>query len=198
MLGGQMELTQRVADPLALADTPLDDRLAAEARTDPKAFGPPYERHIERVYRYLRARGANEDDAAEVAALTFERALSHIDSYQPGGSGFGPWLLRIARNAHVDSGRRQRNRSMPLDEVAGLTAAGQSPEEAAVAAEERRWILSLVALLPDVQRDALALRFAGGLWSREIAPVIGKSEAATKKLLTRSLATLKEAIRNDA
>jgi RNA polymerase sigma-70 factor (ECF subfamily) len=151
-----------------------------------------------RVYRYLRARGANEDDAAELAALTFERALSHIDRYRPGGSGFGPWLLRIARNAFIDAGRRQRNRPLGLDEVSGLTAPGQSPEDAAIATEERRWILSLVARLPEAQRDALALRFAGGLSSREIATVIGKSEAATKKLLTRSIATLKEATRNDA
>jgi RNA polymerase sigma-70 factor (ECF subfamily) len=193
-----MELTQRIAEPLALADAPLDDRLAAEARTDPKAFAPLYERHVERVYRYLRARGANEDGAAELAALTFERALSHIDRYRPGGSGFGPWLLRIARNAFVDAGRRRGNRSLDLDEVTGLAAPGRSPEETAIGAEERRRILSFVAQLPDVQRDALALRFAGGLSSREIAPVIGKSEAATKKLLTRSLATLKEAMRNDA
>ena len=193
-----MELTQRLADPLDVADTPLDDRLAVEARTDPNAFAPLYERHVERVYRYLRARGANEDDAAELAALTFERALSNIDRYRPGGSGFGPWLLRIARNAFIDAGRRQSHRSLDLDETAGLTAPGQSPEDMAIEAEERRWIHSLVARLPEVQRDALALRFAGDLSSREIAPVIGKSEAATKKLLTRSLATLKEAMRNGA
>jgi RNA polymerase sigma factor (sigma-70 family) len=198
MIGGQMELTQRLAEPLDLADTPLDDRLAAWARNDPEAFAPLYERHVERVYRYLRARGANEDDAAELAALTFERALSNIDRYRPGGSGFGPWLLRIARNAFIDAGRRQRNRPLDLDEVADLTAPGQSPEDAAIASEERRWIRSLVAQLPEAQRDALALRFAGGLSSREIAHVIGKSEAATKKLLARSLATLKEATRNDA
>jgi RNA polymerase sigma-70 factor (ECF subfamily) len=198
MIGGQMELTQRLADLLDVADTPLDDRLAAEARTDPNAFAPLYERHVERVYRYLRARGANEDDAAELAALTFERALSNIDRYRPGGSGFGPWLLRIARNAFIDACRRQRNRPLGLDDISGLTAPGQSPEDAAMASEERRWIHSLVAQLPEVQRDALALRFAGGLSSRAIAPVIGKSEAATKKLLTRSLATLKEAMRNGA
>jgi RNA polymerase sigma-70 factor, ECF subfamily len=58
--------------------------------------------------------------------------------------------------------------------------------------------MDFVARLPEVQRDALALRFAAGLSSRDIATVIGKSEAATKKLLTRSLAVLKEAIRNDA
>lgn len=193
-----MEIIQRLADPLDLADTPLDDRLAVEARTDAQAFAPLYERHIQRVYRYLRARGANEDDATELAALTFERALRHIDRYRPGGPGFGPWLLRIARNAFVDAVRRQRHRSLDLDEAAELTAPGESPEDTVIAAEERRWILSLVARLSDVQRDALALRFAGGLSSREIAPVVGKSEAATKKLLSRALAALKEATRNDA
>jgi RNA polymerase sigma-70 factor (ECF subfamily) len=193
-----MELTQRVAEPLDLAATPLDDRLAVDARSDPQAFAPLYERHVDRVYRYLRARGANHDEAAELAALTFERALSHLDRYRPGRSGFVAWLLRIARNAFIDAARRQGNKSVGLDQAAELTAPGQSPEDIAIAAEERRRILSHVARLPDVQRDALALRFAGGLSSREIAAVIGKSEAATKKLLTRSLAALKEAMRNDA
>ncbi len=193
-----MELSQPVAEPLDLAAMPLDDRLAVEARTDAQAFAPLYERHIERVYRYLRARGANEDDAAELAALTFERALSHIDRYRPGRSGFVPWLLGIGRNAFIDAARRQTKRSVGLEEAAELKAPGPSPEDMAIAAEERRWILSIVARLPEIQRDALALRFAGGLSSREIATVIGKSEAATKKLLSRSLAALKEAMRNDA
>jgi RNA polymerase sigma-70 factor, ECF subfamily len=197
MLGGQMELTQRVAEPLDLAATPLGDRLAVEARSDPQAFAPLYERHVDRVYRYLRARGANHDEAAELAALTFERALSHIDRYRPGRSGFVAWLLRIARNAFIDAARRQINKSVGLDQAAELASSGRSPEDIAIAAEERRRILSHVARLPDVQRDALALRFAGGLSSREIAAVIGKSEAATKKLLSRSLAALKEAMRND-
>lgn len=193
-----MEITRPVIEPLPLADVPADDRLAVEARSNIEAFAPLYELHVERVFRYLRARGCDENDAAELTSLTFERALRHIDKYRPGGPGFAPWLLRIARNAWIDVGRRRRDRPLDLDQAASLTDPGQSPEEAAIAAEERRWIQGLVARLPDTQRDALALRFAGGLSSREIAAVIGKSEAATKKLLTRSLAALKEATRNDA
>ncbi len=191
-----MDLTHGLAESSDLTQRPLDDVLAVEARMDAPAFALLYERHIERVYRYLRARGATEDDAAELAALTFERALRNIDRYRPGGSGFGPWLLRIARNAFIDAHRRGRKTSVGLDAAEGLTAPGLSPEESAIAAEEARWVRSLVARLPDAQRDALALRFASGLSSREIALVIGKSEAATKKLLTRSLATLKEATRH--
>lgn len=191
-----MEITRAGTEPLPLTVVASEDRLAVEARHNIGAFALLYERHVERVFRYLRARGAEESDAAELTSLTFERALGHIDRYRPGGPGFAAWLLRIARNAWIDSGRRRRDRPLDHEPAASLTDPGPSPEEAVIAAEERRWIQGLVARLPDVQRDALALRFAGGLSSREIGKVIGKSEAATKKLLTRSFATLKEATRS--
>lgn len=193
-----MDISRSVTGPSRLADAPLDDRLAIEARTNVEAFAPLYEQHVDRVFRYLRALGCDEDDAAELTSLTFERALRHINRYRPRGAGFVPWLLRIARNAYIDASRRRRAQPLDPDHGASLTDPDPTPEEAAIAAEEHRWIHSLVARLPDVQRDALALRFAAGLSSREIAVVIGKSEAATKKLLTRSLATLKEASRHDA
>ena len=198
-----MEITRPVTEPLHLADVTLDDgltlddRLAIEARTNVEAFSPLYEQHVQRVFRYLRARGSGEEDAADLTSITFERALRHIDRYRPGGAGFAPWLLRIARNASIDAGRRRRDGPLDLADAASLADPGRSPEGAAIAAEQYRWIHSLVARLPEIQRDALALRFAAGLSSREIAPVIGKSEAATKKLLSRSLATLKEASRDD-
>jgi RNA polymerase sigma-70 factor (ECF subfamily) len=191
-----MELSRAAIKPGYVLEDGLEDRMASGARSDPAAFAWLYEQHVERVYRYLRGRGASPDDATELTALTFERALRHIDRYRTGESGFGPWLLRIARNAFIDETRRRRPE--PLDEAASFAAPGSSPEDQAIDSEERRWIRGLVAALPETQRDALALRFAVGLTSREIAAVIGKSEAATKKLLTRAIAALKEETRHGA
>ena len=42
------------------------------------------------------------------------------------------------------------------------------------------------------KRELLALRFAAGLTSREIAAVVGKGEGAVKKQLFRIIASLKE------
>lgn len=191
-----MEFTPVLAAPLETREIVGDDRLAIDARRDPAAFASLYERHVERVFRYLRARGAPEELAADLTATTFERALVHIDRYRPGPAGFAPWLLRIAKNAYIDAGRRSRP-TAHLIEADLLVAGGPSPEDAAIASEERRWLIALLARLPDVQQDALALRFAVGLSSREIGDVIGKSEDATKKLLTRALAALRESIRHD-
>lgn len=191
-----MDLTQRAVGPLAVVDSVDDDQLAAVARTDPESFAPLYARHVEPVYRYLRARGASEHDAAELAGLTFERALRHIGRYRPGGNGFRPWVLRIARNALIDAHRRSRP-TVGIEHGSRLVSPGRTPEEAFIDAEDRRRVFALVEQLSPVQRDALALRFAGGLSSREIGAVIGKSEAATKKLLTRSLHALREAITHE-
>jgi DNA-directed RNA polymerase specialized sigma24 family protein len=49
-----------------------------------------------------------------------------------------------------------------------------------------------VRALPGPTRDAIALRYAAGLSTREIAAVLGKSEAATQKLISRGLAALRE------
>jgi RNA polymerase sigma-70 factor (ECF subfamily) len=195
-----MEITQPLLEPVASDAATADDRLAAEAVADPQAFALLYQAHVDRVYRYLVARGSSEDDAEDLTAVTFERALRSIERYRPGGTGFLPWLLRIARNASIDAHRRRRGRAVVgLDGAAARVAdTHPTPEQSAITAEERREILGLVARLPDVQRDALALRFAAGLTSREIAVVIGKSDAASKKLISRALAALREATRHDA
>jgi RNA polymerase sigma factor (sigma-70 family) len=179
--------------PITLADADEDERLAVLARTDLRFFGDLYQRHYATVFRYLRSRGTDEDQAADLTAVTFECALTAIERYRPKGAGFRAWLLRIARNAALDAARSRRSyeRFDPLDETSHPVA-GDSPEGAALAAEERRDLERLLARLPDLHRDALVLRYVNGLTSAEIGVVIGKREAATKKLLSRALATLKE------
>ena len=173
-----------------------DELLAVRARTETESFGVLYERHAIAVYRYLRARGAAPDQAEELTAITFERALRAIGRFQPGRGGVRPWLLTIARNAWVD-GHRRAARQAHLGQVESLSSPGVSPEAAAEAAEEHALVMRLLADLPATARDALSLRYAAGLSSREIAHVIGKSEGATRKLLSRSLAALREAAPHD-
>lgn len=171
-----------------------DDVLVEAARADPRAFEALYVRHRTSVYRYLRARVGDDDAAADLTATTFERALGAIGGYRPAGGGFLAWLFRIARNAAIDAGRR-RARLAGADLAERITVAG--PEADAEAAERLAELRAHVARLPEQQRDAIVLRYAARLTAREIGGVIGKSEAATQKLLTRALGALKEACRDD-
>ncbi len=180
------------ADPRTLE---RDEELALEARSDPDAFGVLYQRHRLAVFRYLRTRTASEDDAADLTAIAFERALMAMPRYRSSGGGVLAWLLRIARNAAIDAGRRTSTVPMLADLADERSAS--SPEAAVLDAERHAALAVAVNRLPDVQREALALRYAAGLTAREIGAVIGKSEQATQKLLSRALATLREEHRHD-
>jgi RNA polymerase sigma-70 factor (ECF subfamily) len=172
-----------------------DEELALAARTDPEAFGLLYERHRLAVFRYLRTRTRSEDDAGELTAIVFERALTAIPRYRPTGGGVAAWLIRIARNAAVDAGRRATAVPLAADVTDGIGSNG--PEERVLADEVRSSLVATVNSLPPIQREAIALRYAAGLTARQIGDVLGKSDQATQKLLSRALATIRETHRVD-
>ncbi len=173
-----------------------DEEAALAARDDLAAFAPLYEAHRDAVYRYLRARCRTEDDAVELTAVTFERALGAIHRYAPQGGGVLAWLLRIARNAAIDHERRRR----PWGGLFGVEARPDpdpTPDQVAVTTDEHRALHAHLAALPAAQRDAIALRFGAGLTAREIGLVLGKGEDATQKLISRGMARLREVYRDD-
>lgn len=174
------------SDPGLAAHPVITDRLEASA------FGAVYEQHRVSVYRYLRGRTRNTDEALDLTAITFERAFRKVTSFRARDGGVHAWLLRIARNTAIDAHRRWR----PTD---GLTEASNTLRRLAVESDrlgqERTEVLDLVARLPADQRDALLLRYAGGLTAKEIGAVIGKREAAVQKHIERGLITLREVYR---
>ncbi len=175
-----------------------DDDLAKRSGSSIEAFAELYVRHRELVFHYLRARCRDEDDALELTAITFEKALSAIHRYRPRAGGLSAWLVRIARNAATDAHRRRRPLSDQASMTSSLASADPTPEEVVIAGDEQRRLLGMVAALPDLQRDAVAMRYAAGLSAREIGLVIGKSEEATQKIIARAIAQLKETYRDQS
>ncbi len=132
-----------------------------------------------------------------MTSRTFERALTRLSSYRGGRAGISGWLFRIARSQGIDSIRRRRP-VHPLDlirpEQHPHSARGR-PETELIRHEDSRELAERVQQLPPLQRECLALRYSAGLSSREIGAVIGKSEAATQKLILRALSRLRETYR---
>lgn len=155
-----------------------------------------FERHRLHVYRYVRSWGVSEDEAADLTASVFERALRSLERGRLADTMSRAWLIAVARNLVIDAARRrdaaQRGlRFWPRPELA------PDPAELLIRDEEDRQLAARVARLPGAQRDALVMRYAGGLSAREIGEVLGRSEAAAHKLVNRALQALKEAYRDD-
>jgi len=182
----------------ATAGLDADEALALAARDRPELFGRLYERYLPRVYRYLAARAPSREEAADLTQLTFTRAFAALAGFRPGKAPFAAWLFGIARNAAADAARRRR-RQAPWDGAPQPPQANDEalPEETLLHQERLQRLRGLLAGLPAQQRELLALRFAGGLSARQIAPIIGKKEEAVKRQMSRILASLKEKYHDD-
>lgn len=164
------------------------------AQANPAAFAALYQTYLPRVYNYIRARLESEEDAADLAQQVFLQALGALPAYRPGGAPFAAWLFQIARHAVIDAHRRRKSVvSWDALPVAFHPAPGYRDMDSGLIHQEHLDLLkTLLAGLSPLQRELLALRFAGGLSTPQIALVVGKSHAAVKKQLTRLLHTLKE------
>lgn len=189
-------MEQSVHAPPA-GDFPIDTdeaELVRAAQADPSTFAQLYRRYLSRVYNYVRSRLDADEDAADLTQQIFLQALDALPGYRPRGAPFAVWLFQIARNSVSDFYRRRKTviswDSFP-DALQGQSVF-QDIDASLVQQERLARLKTLLARLSPEQRELLALRFAAGLSSPEIARVVGRSPAAVKKQLTRLLHTLKE------
>lgn len=176
------------------SDRAMTMRLADSLRDS--QFEALYVQHQLTVARYLRARCQDDDEALDLAASTFERALHKMVRDLDFNPGLG-WLLRTARNAAIDQARRRRTRHL-FDVALGREQKhAESAEAEALARDDVRAVRRAVAALPQPQSDAIALRFGADLTAGQIGELIGKSEAATQKLISRGIARLREALHEE-
>ena len=194
-----MEHPEPIPQPGALVQSPWDcelDETAVidQARAEPALFAPLYERYFPRVYRYCRRRMNRPEDAEDLTALVFTRALAGLGTFR--GGSVAAWLFRIAHNAVANELRARRPHASLDGTAAALASDLPAPDEAAtelLREEERQRIAQLLARLPEDQRELLVLKLAGELTAGEIGAVLGKSEGAVRVALHRIVQQLRAA-----
>jgi RNA polymerase sigma-70 factor (sigma-E family) len=90
----------------------------------------------------------------------------------------------------VINGARSRRRRKVVDLRRLLPASGASPDESAVAADERRAVADAVRRLPRRQRECVVLRYYLDLSEADTATTLGVSAGSVKTHLHRGLAAL--------
>lgn len=166
-----------------------DADLVRAAVREPAIFGQLYERYFAVVYGYCLRRLDDRTVAEDASAAIFSRAFASIGSCRH-PDRFRSWLFTIAHHEVTDR-YRAREPMADLEAVAHtLRDPGRSPEDSAIAAEERRALHAALAALPDDQRHVIELRLAG-LTGPEIAAVIGRRHGAIRALQHRAFARLR-------
>ena len=161
---------------------------------------PDLDRMVEAAYAMHRAPlvrrlTALTRDASTAEDLTQEAFVRLVVELRAGRcpENIGAWLHRVGQNLAMSRGRRltvadrRRRDLLPVGDV-------PSPETATLAAEEQRVVWSALSTLDATDRRALVLA-AHGFSGLEIAASIGRSDGATRTLLCRARAKVRQHVR---
>lgn len=167
-----------------------DEQLLIEAaQRDPLQFAELYENNFARVYAFVSSRARDRDQAQDLTAEVFHRALAGIPRFEWRGVPFVSWLLGIAAKVVADHWEHLgKGQEVAVDEL----------EQAGIdtAIEQRAALFQLVDALPEDQRKVIVLRFVDQRSIREIAQELGRSEGAVKQLQFRAIQTLRDRMRS--
>lgn len=160
-----------------------DEGLACETQAgSASAFEELVFRYERRIYAFVAQR-CSPPDAREITQDTFIRAYQAINTFNTNRS-WAAWLFSIARNRLTDHLRFRPSppASQPEEAVDPL-----DPAETLARQEDHRqlWLLAR-RQLPEVQYQALWLRYVEHMDVSQIARVLNKSRTHVKVLLFRA------------
>lgn len=138
------------------------------------------------LYSFLRRSTRDEAAAEDLLQEAFLRLASEADAGRAPDNVRG-WLYRVASNLAISRGRRRTVAFAWMDRYGRQASEGteESPEAQVLARERTSAIDGVLATLPVEARTALLLA-AEGFRGEEIAALIGRSDAATRTLLSRT------------
>lgn len=169
------------------------DLITLAVSGDKTAFGELYQRYVERIYNYCYYRTGNAQEAEDLTARVFMRALSHIGGYDERGVPFSAWLYRIAHNLVANWHRdNNRHKVIPIDEFMVSRNKEDVPELFAEQQEEQEQLMAVVQSLPEERQQLLFLKFVERLSNAEIGEIMNRTEGAIKSLYHRTLSTLQD------
>src|SRR5437773_4233698 len=162
---------------------------------------------IERQLGTALRRKIETDDVFQETSAEAVRALPTVEL---GDRDPFSWLCQIAERRIIDlhrrffgAAKRDAAREVPLGSSGGsdtqpaglinlLVASLTTPSKAFSRNAREARLLEALSKLPEEQQSALRMRYIENLPSKQIAERIGKSDAAVRVMLTRSLKRLHE------
>jgi len=177
-----------------MSERPSDAELVTRARAGQvEAFGELYLRYFDAIFRYLRTRLSEAQDAEDMTETVFLRAFQSLPNYRERGWPFSAFLYQVARNALTDH-YRQRRPETELSQAEQSGTPARALDEDLARMEQIVSLHRAMAELPADYQEVIRLRVLLSLPTETTAQWMARSEGAVRVLLHRALETLRKRV----
>ena len=172
---------------------------------DGRAFEVLYERHKAATYRYfLRHASGQAATADELHQDLWLKVIGVRERYEAQAK-FSTWLYTLARRRMIDHWRAGDGVSLASledgevlahaeESLAAVEHGGDDPLGASIDIQVRQRLVTALAYVPTLQRDAFLLHVEGGLSLEDIAVLTAASVETVKSRLRYAYRRLRKAL----
>lgn len=180
--------------PNAKPEIDFNDLIAKAKAGDEESFELLYKYYFEPLRRYILIRVGDADEADDLVQTVFVKFHRNLQTWQDKGFAPSAYLYTVARSVIADyyrSNARKGSKLRNSEEVLSfLKDESQSPHGDVIHNEEMAALYNSLHQLPQNYQEILLLRYMQDMSSSEISKIIGKSDVATRKMLSRATTAL--------
>ena len=169
---------------------------------DEQAYQAILERYQRGIYNLIYQMVKNREETEDLVQETFIKAFRALESYND-QYAFTTWLYKIAYNNCIDSIRKRKLKTSPLDKPI-RTKEGEvqqqirddstSPEHHYLYTEKKKILDECIQKLPESYRDVIVLRHQEDRSYEEIAEIIDVPLGTVKARIFRAREMLKRCL----
>lgn len=178
---------------------PTDELIILAQKGNGLAFTALWDRHIEQLRSYIKARFKHLDDYAadDICSRSFEKAFRQIQNYDQYKSRFLTWLCTIAKNTALDT-LEQEQRVHPKNQIVYLDDENKPSGVEVIPDQAEDALNSLIKIeneeerskyidrLPDLYREIAHKRLIEGMKYNEIAEAMDMELNTVKTRIRRA------------
>jgi len=178
-----------------------DEELLPLIGHDAGALETVYLRNVARISAFAVRRAAGPEEAADLVAAVFVKAMASAPRFDPSRGAALAWLLGIAAHEHAGTLRRRAREERAVQRLAGRDLLDdddyQRLSERIDAERIARHLGDALEALPPGEREVVDLVAVEGLTPQEAAAALGIRPVAARMRLSRGRAKLRRALGAD-
>ena len=171
----------------------LNSLMAQAGAGDAEAFDRIYTEFLTPVYRYVYLRTQNRQLAEDLTQTVFIKAFESLPRFVNQHRQPLAYFFTIARNAIIDFRRKRQIELAEFNDeiIQEIEDVAVRPDMILIQDDDRTEIQKALAELSEDESEVITLKFMNGLPNREIAEILGKTEANIRKIQSRAIQNLR-------